>query len=43
MLDLIEKWKILIEASEPAKHRWEYDPAFGERWANEIERLKEEM
>ncbi|MFX0135791.1 MAG: DUF362 domain-containing protein [Candidatus Hodarchaeota archaeon] len=43
MLDLIEKWKILIEASEPAKHRWEYDPAFGERWAKEIEELKEEM
>ncbi len=43
MLDLIEKWKILIEASEPAKHRWEYDPAFSERWAKEIKILKEEL
>ncbi|NVM30540.1 MAG: DUF362 domain-containing protein [Candidatus Helarchaeota archaeon] len=43
LLDLIEKYKILIEANEPAKHRWDYDPAFGERYAEEIEKLKEVM
>ncbi|HUY01284.1 MAG TPA: DUF362 domain-containing protein [Candidatus Deferrimicrobium sp.] len=40
MLDLIEKFNVLIEANEPAKHRWDYDPAFGERYAKEIEEIK---
>jgi hypothetical protein len=43
MLDLIEKYKILIEANEPAKHRWDYDSAFGERYAEEIKKLMEVM
>lgn len=43
LMDLIEKYKVLIEAKEPAKHRWEYDQAFGERYAEEIAKLKEVM
>ncbi len=41
LLGLIEKYKILIEANEPAKHRWEYDPNFGVRYAHEIKKLQE--
>jgi len=43
MLDLIEKYQILVQATEDMKHRWEYDHAFGKRYEKEIEILKEEM
>ena len=43
MLDLIEKYQVLIQATEGMKHRWDYDKKFGERYANEIEKLRREM
>ncbi|MHA1300235.1 MAG: DUF362 domain-containing protein [Candidatus Helarchaeota archaeon] len=41
LLDLVEKWKILIPANEEAYHRFHFDSKFKERYAKEIEQLKE--